>query len=235
MKKYDVIILCGGKGNRIKKITKNKPKCLVDFYGKPFLFYQLKYLKKKHFNNVIISVGYKAKLVQNYVRNNIDFMNVKIVNDGKKLLGTGGAIKKSINLLKDYFYVIYGDSYLNFNLNNLKTTSKISIMAIYKNKNKYDQSNVQRKKSEFIGYDKSKKKGKYEYIDYGVSYLEKKNFQNFKKNTRFDLSNLLQKISKENKLKGFVVKKRFYEIGSYNGIKQFRNFIKNEFYKNLQK
>ena len=235
MKKYDVIILCGGKGNRIKKITKNKPKCLVDFYGKPFLFYQLKYLKKKHFNNVIISVGYKAKLVQNYVRNNIDFMNVKIVNDGKKLLGTGGAIKKSINLLKDYFYVIYGDSYLNFNLNNLKTTSKISIMAIYKNKNKYDQSNVQRKKSEIIGYDKSKKKGKYEYIDYGVSYLEKKNFKNFKKNTRFDLSNLLQKISKENKLKGFVVKKRFYEIGSYNGIKQFKNFIKNEFYKNLQK
>ena len=235
MKKYDVIILCGGKGNRIKKITKNKPKCLVDFYGKPFLFYQLKYLKKKHFNNVILSVGYKAELVQNYVRDNIDFMNVKVVNDGKKLLGTGGAIKKSINFLKDQFYVIYGDSYLNFNLNNLKKTTKISTMAIYKNQNRYDQSNVQRKKSKFIGYDKSKNKGKYEYIDYGVSYLEKKNFQNFKKNTRFDLSNLLQKISKENKLKGFVVKKRFYEIGSYNGIKQFRNFIKNEFYKNLQK
>ena len=46
--------------------------------------------------------------------------------------------------------MIYGDSYLNFNLNNLKTTSKISIMAIYKNQNKYDQSNVERKKSEFI-------------------------------------------------------------------------------------
>ena len=131
--------------------------------------------------------------------------------------------------------MIYGDSYLNFNLNNLKTTSKISTMAIYKNQNRYDQSNVQRKKSKFIGYDKSKNKGKYEYIDYGVSYLEKKNFQNFKKNTRFDLSDLLQKISKENKLKGFVVKKRFYEIGSYNGIKQFKNFIKNEIYKNLQR
>ena len=52
---------------------------------------------------MIISVGYKAEQVQNYVRNNINFMNVKIVNDGKKLLGTGGAIKKSINLLKDFF------------------------------------------------------------------------------------------------------------------------------------
>ena len=46
-------------------------------------------------------------------------------------------------------------------------------MAIYKNQNRYDKSNVERKKSEFIVYDKSKK-NKYEYIDYGASYLEKK-------------------------------------------------------------
>ena len=91
MKKYDVIILCGGKGNRIKKITKNKPKCLVDFYGKPFLFYQLKYLKKNHFKNVILSVGYKAKLVQNYVRDNINIEPCKDLKDGNK---------KEISLLK---------------------------------------------------------------------------------------------------------------------------------------
>lgn len=230
MKKYDAIILCGGKGNRIEKITKEKPKCLVDFYGKPFLFYQLKYLKKNRIKNVILSVGYKAEQVQNYVRNNINFMNVKIINDGKKLLGTGGAIKKSTKLLKDFFYVIYGDSYLNFNLNNLKSNHKISTMAIYKNQNQYDKSNVERKKSDFIVYDKSKKKNQYKYIDYGASYLQKKIFRNIKKNTKFDLSNLFQKISKENKLKGYVVKKRFYEIGSYSGIKQFKNFIKNELY-----
>ena len=70
MKKYDAIILCGGKGNRIKKITKKKPKCLIDFYGKPFLLYQLKYLKKNHIKDVILSVGYQAEQVQNYVRDN---------------------------------------------------------------------------------------------------------------------------------------------------------------------
>ena len=226
MKKYEAIILCGGKGNRIEKITKKKPKCLINFHGKPFLFYQLKYLKKNHIKDVILSVGYRAEQVQNYVRDNIDFINVKIVNDGKNLLGTGGAIKKSIKLLKDYFFVIYGDSYLNFNLSNLKSNNKISTMAIYKNRNKYDKSNVERKNLDYIVYDKSKKKNKFDYIDYGVSFLEKKIFKDQKKNTRFDLSNLLQKISKDNKLKGHVVKKRFYEIGSYSGIKQFENFIK---------
>ena len=219
MKKYDAIILCGGKGNRIKKITQFKPKCLINFYGKHFLFYQLNYLKKNHINNVILSVGYKAKFNKNYIENNINFLNVKVVNDGKKLLGTGGAINKSVKFLKNHFYVIYGDSYLNFELKNLKSPYKISTMAIYKNQDKYDKSNVERKKLNFITYDKSKKNKKYDYIDYGVSYLKKKFFENLKKNSRFDLSDLLEKISKNNKLKGYVVKKRFYEIGSYNGIK----------------
>lgn len=226
MKKYEAIILCGGKGNRIKKITKKKPKCLINFNNKPFLFYQLRYLKDNNVKNVILSVNYKAEQIKYYVKNNINFINIKIVNDGKNLLGTGGAVKKSIKFLKDYFYVMYGDSYLNFKLKNLKSIDKYSTMAIYKNKNKYDKSNVEINKSKFIIYDKSKKMKNYSYIDYGVSYLEKKIFKHYKKNSRFDLSNLLQKISKNKGLKGYVVKKRFYEIGSYSGINQFKNFLK---------
>lgn len=226
MTKYEAIILCGGKGNRIKKFTKKKPKCLINFKGKPFLFYQLNYLKKNKIKNVILSVGYKAGQIEDYVKNNINFINVKIVNDGKNSLGTGGAIKKSIKDLKEYFYVIYGDSYLNFELKGLRTFNKFSTMAIYKNKNKYDKSNVYRKKKDFIIYDKSKKNNNYEYIDYGASYLKKKFFYNIKKKTKIDLSILLEKISKKQKLKGYVVKKRFYEIGSYSGIKQFKNFLK---------
>ena len=37
------------------------------FLWQTFFILSIKISKKKHFNNVIISVGYKAKLVQNYV------------------------------------------------------------------------------------------------------------------------------------------------------------------------
>ena len=56
--KYDAIILAGGKGTRVKKFTKKNPKCLIEINGKPFLYYQLKYLKKNNIKNVVISVGY---------------------------------------------------------------------------------------------------------------------------------------------------------------------------------
>ena len=98
MKKFEAIILLGGRGKRINKFTKNQPKCLIDIYGKPFLYYQLMYLKKNNIKNVILSTGYHSKKVKDYVKN-IKFINIKIVYDGKQLLGTGGAINKSINFL----------------------------------------------------------------------------------------------------------------------------------------
>lgn len=231
MKKFEAIILLGGKGTRVSKFTKNQPKCLIDFHGKPFLHYQLSYLKKNNINNVILSTGYRSKKIEDYIKN-IKFINLKIVNDGNRLLGTGGAVNKSINILKKKFYVIYGDSYLNFSIKLLKAKKNYSMMAIYKNNNKFDSSNVKKEKN-FIIYNKLKKNKSYCYIDYGVSHLDKSIFQKIKKNTKFDLAVLLKKISEKKQLKGYVVKKRFYEIGSYNGIVQFRKYIKNEFYKNL--
>ena len=53
---------------------------------------------------------------------------------------------------------MYGDSYFNFDLREMKLTKNKSVMAIYKNKNKYDESNVELKRSKYILYFKHKKK-----------------------------------------------------------------------------
>ena len=227
MKKFDAIILSGGKGTRIKKITKQIPKCLIDINGKPFLYHQLKYLKKNKINNVVISVQYKSNLIKKYIEKHVDFINVKLINDGKKPLGTGGAVINSLNYLKKNFFIIYGDSYLRFNLNKLYSNKNISTMGILKNANKYDKSNVLLKKENFIKYDKiNNKSEKFSYIDYGVSYVSKKLFTKYKKNKKIDLSLIFYEISKRNLLKGHIIKKRFYEIGSYNGINDLKKYLK---------
>ena len=223
MKKYDLIILSGGKGTRVKKYTKYIPKCLIKIKGKPFLYYQLRYLKKHKIRNVIISTCYLSYKIKEYVRNNINFLNIKIIDDIKPL-GTGGAINNSLKYLKKNFFVLYGDSYLNFNLNNMANKTNFAIMAVYKNNNKFDRSNVKIKNKNIIYNKSSQIKNDLNYIDYGVSYVNKKVFKNIQKK-KFDLSKVMQNLSKEKKLKGYIVKKRFYEIGSYNGIKEFRKFI----------
>ena len=219
--------MSGGKGTRIKKITKKIPKCLIDINGKPFLYYQLKYLKKNKIDNVILSVKYKSNLIKEYIEKYIDFINVKLISDGKKSLGTGGAVINSLNYLKKNFFIIYGDSYLRVNLKKLCLHKNISTMAILKNFNKYDKSNVLLKKRNFIKYDKINNKSKeFSYIDYGVSYVSNKIFRKYKRNNKIDLSLIYSEISNNNLLKGHIIKKRFYEIGSYSGIRELKKFLK---------
>lgn len=225
MIKYEVLILLGGKGTRVNKFTKNKPKCLIEFNKKPFLYYQLKYLKNNGIKNVLLSSCYLSKKIETYVKENINFINIKIVNDGKPL-GTGGAIRKSIKFMKQNFFIIYGDSYLNFRLTKLIKNKDLATMAIFKNKNLYDRSNIRLKNGNKIEYYRNSKNKELQFIDYGVSYVDKSIFVNIKKNKKFELSELFEKISKKNILSKYVVKKRFYEIGSYNGINDFRNYLK---------
>lgn len=228
MIKYDILILNGGKGTRVSKYTKNIPKCLIKFNKKPFLYHQLKLLKKFKIKNVLISTKYKSDLIRSYLTTSVDFINFKIVSDGAQFKGTGGATKKILKFMKSSFFILYGDSYPRFNLNKLKL--KKSCMAIYKNNNKYDKSNVELLKKSKIRYFKEMPAKGLKYIDYGISYVNKSVFNHIDKN-KYDLPVLFEKLSAIGGLKGHVVKNRFYEIGSYNGIREFKNYIKkNELY-----
>jgi len=226
VKKFEAIILSGGKGTRVRKYTKKIPKCLIKINDKPFIYYQLKYLKKNNIKNVIVSVNYLGEQIKSYLKKNIDFINTKIVNDGKSPLGTAGAIIKSLQYLKKNFFIIYGDSYLNFNLKKLVKKKNLATMAIFRNNNKYDKSNIELQKLKKILYFRKISKKKLFYIDYGVSYVNKRIFKGIKKNSKIDLAILFEKISQNNMLKGFEVKKRFYEIGSYNGIRDIKKYLK---------
>ena len=63
MKKLDLVILAGGKGTRIKKYLKKKPKPLAIFNKKPFLQYLINNLVKYNLENVFVLTGYKSKSI----------------------------------------------------------------------------------------------------------------------------------------------------------------------------
>jgi NDP-sugar pyrophosphorylase family protein len=65
-----------------------------------------------------------------------------------------------------------------------------------------------------------------QYIDYGLSILSKRIVNKYiPSNTCYDLADCYNALSKKNKLAGYKVKKRFYEIGSIFGLQDFKNFI----------
>ncbi len=112
-----VVILCGGKGERLYPLTIDIPKPLIEIKGKPILGYIIEHLKKYHVHNLIITAGYKAEKIEEYFDNNQRDLKVQIVNSGdvdiiKRIQDAGKYIKSD-------FLVLYGDTLSDVNINEL--------------------------------------------------------------------------------------------------------------------
>ena len=143
---YPVVILAGGIGSRLGKLTKKTPKALIEVNGKPFIHYQLKLLSKQGIKEVILCIGYLGSKIQRFVGDGKKFnLDVKYSYE-KKLLGTGGAVKNAFPLIKKNFFIMYGDTYLSTNFINIQNKYKRlksnALVTIYKNQNNLDKSNV---------------------------------------------------------------------------------------------
>ena len=112
------IILCGGLGTRLGNLGKKLPKTLVKIYGKPIIWYIIKFLKKNSFNHFILPIGYKGQKIKNYFKKNLEFKNLKI-----DIIKTGlnTSIAKRIFRIKkfiksDNFILLNGDAVFNFDI-----------------------------------------------------------------------------------------------------------------------
>jgi len=225
------VILAGGLATRLRPITNKIPKSMIRIKNKPFLEYQIELLRRNDINEIILCVGYLGEQIEEYFGNGKKFgVNIKYSYENEQLLGTGGAIRNTLDLLSNYFFVLYGDSYLNVNYKEiynyfLKINYPV-LLVVYKNNDKWDKSNVVFKDGIVAIYDKNNYIPEMEFIDYGLSILSERVLMRIPKNVSYDLANLYKGLSVEKKLAGYEVLGRFYEIGSKNGLKEFENYIK---------
>ena len=231
--KLQCVILAGGLATRLKPITEKIPKSMLKIKDTPFLEYQIELLGKNNIDEIIVCVGYLSKQIESYFGNGERFgVNIKYSYEKDQLLGTGGAIRNAWSLLQNNFFVIYGDSYLNINYGAVyRYFLKInysSLLVIYKNKNKWDKSNVVFKSGVVELYDKKSQTPEIKYIDYGLSILSKKVIKEVPEGVFYDLANLYKRLAREKKLAGYEVFRRFYEIGSKRGLKEFKDFMERE-------
>lgn len=116
----EAIILAGGFGTRLRSIISDIPKPMAPIHSKPFLEYILDYLQKHGIRKVILSTGYKHSIIESYFGSQYKGMQI-LYSVEIEPLGTGGAIKKAMNLIEeDNFLILNGDTYFNVNIKELK-------------------------------------------------------------------------------------------------------------------
>ena len=69
-----VVILCGGKGTRLREETEYRPKPMVEIGGRPILWHIMKIYAHYGFNDFILCLGYKGNVIKDY------FLNYRAMN-----------------------------------------------------------------------------------------------------------------------------------------------------------
>jgi histidinol-phosphate phosphatase family protein len=232
-----VVVLMGGLGTRLKNFTKECPKSLVEVCGKPFFDYQLDLLTAWGFKKFVFLVGYKSDMIEEHFGDGSSRdISITYSYDGEKLLGTGGAVRRALDLLEDDFLLIYGDSFMDidyaetlYRYERGKAAGARALMSVLGNNDRFDKSNVVMKDGAIALYDKHNTTPEMDHIDYGVCMYERSLFESYPEDTAFDIAQILHELSVKGQLAAQKVTKRFYEIGSPESLAEFSGYVTHRF------
>ena len=88
-KKIDLAILCGGKGTRLKNLTRNNSKPLLKFGNNTFLEILINFYKKFNLNKIYLLVGHKSILYKKYHNKMFNFVKVECIVEKDHLVLVG--------------------------------------------------------------------------------------------------------------------------------------------------
>lgn len=116
------MILAGGLGTRLRPLTNETCKAMVELNGKPLLEHAILYLKKYGFDEIIVNVHHFAEHIIDFLKAKENFgLRIEISDERGQLLETGGGLKKAAWFLKrsDPFLLYNVDVYTDLNLDKL--------------------------------------------------------------------------------------------------------------------
>ena len=231
MKLPPLALLAGGLATRMRPVTENIPKSMIEVAGEPFVAHQLRLLVAQGVREVVLCAGYLGEQIEAFIGNGAEFgCHVQYSHDGATMLGTGGAISRALPLLGPVFFVMYGDSYLRADLRAMYAAfcaaKRPAMMAVFHNEGRWDTSNVEFAGGMVRAYDKKLRGPTVQYIDYGVGILTAKLFKD--RAGSFDLADVYCDAAQNGELAGWEAENRFYEIGSPAGLAELDELLRKE-------
>jgi MurNAc alpha-1-phosphate uridylyltransferase len=225
------VILAGGLGTRLGSLTGGLPKPMVDICGKPFLEYELELLRDHGVTSVVLCVGYLGHKIQEYFTDGAALgLDIEYsFEDEGHLMGTAGAVKQAEHLLEERFFLTYADSYMPMDygaaFESLGCRGEQAMMVVMRNDNGTEASNLLVEGGKVTVYDKSLQTPGMHYINFGVSVLRKEALALVPEGKAYSQEDWYQDLIRGGNLAAFETQDRYYEIGSPEGLAQFRALV----------
>ena len=211
------IILAGGRGTRLQGRVPDVPKPMAPVAGRPFLAYLLDQLVRGGVTEVILSVGYKADMIQRHFGSRYQKATIRYSFEAEPL-GTGGAIVHALQEESmDPVLIINGDTFVNIDYDILmqaygqNPALLLMVLREVSDVSRYGCVKVDR--GRVIGYAEKNTTGS-GYINTGVYIVDPMLFSLYRCSDKFSLeADLLAPHCKTLKPIGFFTNEYFIDIG----------------------
>tara|TARA_B100000780_G_C21116249_1_gene451658 strand:- start:750 stop:1784 length:1035 start_codon:yes stop_codon:yes gene_type:complete len=222
------LIMAGGYGKRLKKLTENIPKPMIKINQKPILEHIINKAKEENFTNIFISTHYKSEIIENHFGNGNKFdVTIEYIKE-EKPLGTGGSFKSMCHF-DGPIIITNGDIISKIGYQKLldfhNLNQGIATMAVIKHEIKNPFGVVKHDGIRLLDFEE--KPSWFSYVNAGIYVVESKASTLIKKNQYTSMPSILKKlIDKKNDVFIFHLHEDWVDIGTPNELKKIKKVFK---------
>ena len=225
------VILCGGLGTRLRPLTNELPKPMVDVNGRPFLHHLLEQLSNQGINRFLLLTGYLNEKISNYFGDGSQYGWVIKYSVGPIDWETGRRVWEACNYIDSNFLLMYSDNYVAFNLPKLmklhaENAAVISLLLAPKS-----TGNIKSSEDGIIkAYDNLRVGNGFDYVEVGYMIVNKdrmlKCFSSLSGFPDLSFSKVLEYLAKQQCISGLVVRDPYHSISDPNRLKLTSDFLR---------
>ena len=229
MKIDTALILCAGLGNRLNPLTLSTPKPLLELENISMLERCINLIIKIGIKKILLNTFHLQKQIIKFFKNKKFPIDIQIIEDGEKILDTGGGILNMIKNSNENNFIIFNpdtlwnedyiielnkmrDFYFSNNLDNILLLSKKEKSFDKNLKGNFNLKNNLIKKDE-----------NNDFIYTGCQILSRSLFKNYKV-CNFSILEIWNELLKKNKLNGFESLNKFYHLTNLEIFKKLKDF-----------
>ena len=230
MKINTALILCAGYGRRLNPLTLTEPKPLLKIDEITLLENCINLIQYLRIKKLIINTFYLKEKIEKFINTNKFDLDIKIINDGKKILGTGGGILNMMNSSDESdFLTLNPDTVWNKNyvetIHSMKKfyfSNKIKNILLLVNKKISFDKNL---KSDFNLLKNKIKNNNQNNLIYTGCQIINKSLLESNSVGNFPISEIWNTLISKNELYGYESPEDFYHL---TDLKVYKKLLKNK-------
>ena len=224
------VILAGGLGTRLRPLTAERPKPMIEVNGRPFLDYLFDLVREQGITRVVVLLGYRADAaIAHYRKHPVRGLDVQFeVSPAED--ETGRRLKRAERFLDDTFLLLYCDNYWPLNLDKAWATREATgtplQITVYRNRDGRTRDNLLTDERGFVvAYDKNRATPGLLGVDIGFALVDRSIVAALPQdNISFEAYTYPRAVAART-LSAFATDHRYYSIGSLERLEETARFL----------